>query len=247
MPSKNTNVIVDMPQARAKPQNRAPTAPATPPAARRALDQLREMIVRGELAPGDRIVERTLSARFQVSRTPMREALKLLETDGLIELSQNRGARVLAFTEREAVELFEVLSGLESLAAELATERMTRSGRANLEKLHAEMSSHYQAQELDAYFAVNTKIHETVVAMASNDFLDATYRRLILRAKRGRYMAVLNADRWRQAMDEHDELIEAMGRRNAADAGRVWRAHLAHTGKTVAAVLRAISEERAAS
>ena len=207
------------------------------PAAQRVLEALRERIVHGDLAPGDRIVERAVCAELGVSRTPLREALKLLELDGLIDLSQHRGGRVRPFTVTEARELFEVLASLESVAAELATARASAADLARLEALHAKMRGHFTAERLDDYFAANSRIHETVIEVAGNDVLKAIHRNLTLRAKRGRYIAILDRRRWQQAMEEHEELMEAMRRRNAADAGRIWHIHLAHTGHSLAAVL----------
>ena len=211
---------------------------ADPPAAQRVLRRLREMIVRGELAPGARIVERALCVELSVSRTPMREALKLLEIDGLVELSQNRGARVRSFSELEARELFEVLSGIESHAAELATERMTRKELARVKDLHSKMAKHCEASELDPYFDLNTAIHEMIVGATENSVLINVYENLMLRARRGRYMAILDHRRWEQSMEEHEALVDALDRRNAADAGRIWRTHLMRTGHTVARVLK---------
>ncbi|WP_108658486.1 GntR family transcriptional regulator [Acuticoccus kandeliae] len=217
------------------------------PAAQRVLDELRGLIVKGDLAPGSRIVERALCAKMNVSRTPLREALKLLELDGLIELSQNRGARVRPFTTQEAVSLFEVLAGLESLAAELATARITPEGMRNLLALHRRMADHYARGEKDPYFALNSQIHEAVIVATENPVLLATHRQLMLRAKRGRYMAIVDPRRWQQAMEEHEELMDAIMRRNAADAGRIWRTHLTHTGQTVAAVLKRTERDKDAS
>ncbi|UOM34357.1 GntR family transcriptional regulator [Acuticoccus sp. I52.16.1] len=207
------------------------------PAAQRVLAELRDMIIRGDLAPGSRIVERTLCARLHVSRTPMREALKLLEIDGLIEISQNRGARVLEFTPGEALELFEVLSSLEGVAAELATQRMTESMASYIGTLHEAMRTHYTARDRDAYFDCNSLIHEAIVEAAGNRTLLATWHSLMRRAQRGRYMAIVSATRWHQAMDEHEALMAALHARDAAEAGRVWRLHLMHTGETIAGVM----------
>lgn len=91
------------------------------PFAQQVADTLRDMIIRGDLAPGSRIIERTLCADINVSRTPLREALKLLESDGLVEIAQNRGARIMSFTRSEARDLFEVIAGIESYAAERPT------------------------------------------------------------------------------------------------------------------------------
>lgn len=212
------------------------------PAAQRVLGVLRNMIIRGELPAGSRIVERTLCARLNVSRTPMREALKLLEIDGLIEISQHRGARVCAFTAQEARELFEVIAALEGLAAELATTRMDEAQIGELATLHQAMRREFEAGDRDAYFDLNTAVHQAIVAAALNRSLYNTHQNLMLRAKRGRYMAIVSAARWNQAMDEHDQLMAALERRDAAEAGRIWRLHLLHTGQTVAEVIAAAED-----
>ena len=222
-------------------------AKADQPAAQRVLDALRSMIVRGELAPGGRIVERTLCAKLDVSRTPMREALKLLEIDGLIELSQNRGARVRPFTEAEALDLFEVLAALESLAAELATRRISPSAYSVLKAEHAAMEVNFRQGDLDGYFGHNSTVHEIIVAATGNETLVATHKSLTLRAKRGRYMAILDPRRWREAMEEHRALMDAMERQDAEEAGRIWNAHLSHTGQSIAGVLRSEAAKRAVS
>ncbi len=80
-------------------------------------DRLRDMVIKGRLKPGEHLVERKLCAELSVSRTPMREALKLLRQDGLVEIYRNRGARVVPYTAESAIDLFEVISGLESIAA----------------------------------------------------------------------------------------------------------------------------------
>lgn len=212
------------------------------PAAQRVLSVLRDMIIRGELQAGSRIVERTLCAQLNVSRTPMREALKLLEIDGLIEISQHRGARVCAFTASEALELFEVIAALEGLAAELAAARMGDAQIAELATLHQAMRREFDAGDRDAYFDMNTTVHQAIVAAAANRSLQVTHQNLMLRAKRGRYMAIVSEARWRQAIEEHDQLMAAFARRDGAEAGRIWRLHLIHTGETVAHVIAAAEQ-----
>lgn len=208
------------------------------PAAVRVRDLLRTRIVKGELAPGERIVERTLCAELNVSRTPMREALKLLERDGLVELTQHRGARVLPFTDSEARYLFEVLEGLEGFAAELAVGRLDAINLAHLEGLHAAMVRAYNNDDKEVYFDLNSSIHAAIVTASDNPVLIATHAGLMLRAKRGRYLAIMDRGRWRQALAEHEALMAVLRCRDAAAAGSIWRQHLRHTGETLADVLR---------
>lgn len=216
------------------------------PFARQVADRLRDRIIRGELPPGGRIVERTLCETMAVSRTPLREALKLLEVEGLVEISQNKGARIMSFTPAEASNLFEVIAGLESLAAELAVGRIAPADLAALDDLHARMLEHYRLQEKDPYFALNSAIHETVVRLCANPILIATHAGLMLRARRGRYMAIIDPDRWAESVGEHEALMSAFHARDALEAGRVWRRHLVRTGETVCAVLAAVQPDQPA-
>lgn len=209
------------------------------PFARQVADLLRDQIIRGTLPPGARIVERSLCQSLDVSRTPLREALKLLEAEGLVEISQNKGARIMSFTPQEAARLFEVIAGLESLAAELAAQRMGADELARLDDLHTRMCAHYDRQEKDPYFELNTLIHDAVVRASDNPILIATHASLMLRARRGRYMAIIDPFRWEESVGEHTALMAALHARDAEAARRVWRRHLIRTGETVSAVLEA--------
>lgn len=207
--------------------------------AERVADQLRDLVVRGVLAPGQRIVERRLCAELGVSRTPMREALKLLRQDGLVEISRNCGARVTRPDARDAIDLFEAIGALEAAAAARVARTLGADGLARFEALHAQMAAQYDAGRLDAYFTLNSAIHDALVAACGNPVLAASRGRLMLLARRGRYMAIMDGVRWRQAMDEHEALMRALRTRDAEAAHAVWRAHLANTGQSVAEALAA--------
>ncbi|PWJ20205.1 GntR family transcriptional regulator [Jannaschia seohaensis] len=201
-------------------------------------ERLRDMIVKGDLPPGARIVERRISADLNVSRTPVREALKLLRADGLIEISMHRGAQVTRYTEKEAEDLFDLIAVIEGLAAERLAERLTARTLRRLEDLHVRMLKEYEARDTSAYFDTNTEIHDTIVEEAGNLILAESHRRVMVRARRGRFMAIVDADRWLQAVNEHEAVMAAFRARDAAAAGAIWREHLRHTGETVADVLR---------
>ncbi|MEO1723250.1 MAG: GntR family transcriptional regulator [Pseudomonadota bacterium] len=205
--------------------------------AARLADILRDRIVRGALAPDERIVERKLCAELAVSRTPLREALKLLEIDGLVEIHRNRGARVAPLGSADARHLFEVLAGIEATAASLAAERIGARAMETLEDMHARMLGHFRAGERDAYFTLNSEIHEVVLAAAANPHLSETHARLMLRAMRGRYAAIMEPQRLAEAMGEHDALMAALRVRDGVAAGRIWRRHLLRTGEAVAGVI----------
>ena len=198
---------------------------------------IRDMIVRGRLKPGERVVERKLCAELDVSRTPMREALKLLRQDGLVELFKNRGARVTPYSAEDAINLFEVISGLEGQAAARAAARITQDELEELKRLHQGMVGHYEDENLDAYFEANSVIHDEIVRIAANPMLAMGRARLMLLAKRGRYMAIFDRVRWTQSIEEHEALMSALGAR-AEDASKaIWEQHLLNTGLSVKSAL----------
>lgn len=206
--------------------------------AQRVSDVLRDKIVKGDYPPGARLVERKMSAELDVSRTPVREALKLLEADGLIGISRNKGAQVLAYDAAEARALFEVLSALESLAAQKLAETISIQTLDKLEDLHAHMLRHFRETQVQAYFDINSLIHDTIVTECGNALLCHTHKRLIARARRGRFMAIMDPARLAQAVAEHETLMEALRQRDPELAGMTWRTHLLHTGKAVAKCLQ---------
>lgn len=201
------------------------------------VDRLRDMIVEGEIDPGARLQEIDLGQALGVSRTPIREALKLLATEGLVELLPGRGARVSRQTPEAVMELFEVISGLERLAAELAAVRMTARDLERMQKLHDRMAAHFAAGERHDYFQINHQIHLSIVAAAKNATLAATHAALMVRARWGRYTALASGERWAEAMAEHNALMTAFAARDAARAGAILFLHDQKTGETTRAVL----------
>ena len=133
--------------------------------------------------------------------------------------------------------MFEVIAALEALAARLATVRMGAGDLDRLEGRHAAMAWHHRRGEKEPYFALNTEIHAMVLALAGNADLVATHARLDLRARRGRYMAILDQARWDEAMDEHAALMTALRCRDPDAAAAVWLTHLQNTGVAVGRAL----------
>ena len=153
------------------------------------LSRLRDSIVEGRLTPGARVPERELCAELGVSRTPLREALKVLAAEGLVELFPNRGARVRQFTAKDVREFFELLAALESAAGRLACSRITNAEISAIERLHYEMYGHYMRRELPSYFRLNQAIHASIVAAARNDSLKNSHDGLTGRMRQFRYSA----------------------------------------------------------
>jgi DNA-binding GntR family transcriptional regulator len=208
------------------------------PIARRSLhdevvERIRDMIVEGELAPDARVPERLLCERFGISRTPLREALKVLASEGLIQLLPNRGARVAALSAADIDELFEVLSGLESLAGELACRRITKRDLTPIRRAHDAMVKSFERGDLSSYFKLNQEIHQRIVDAAGNATLAQLHEGLAGRIKRARFMANLSKERWRQAVDEHEAIIEALEARDADGLAQLLKMHLRNKAEVV--------------
>lgn len=195
--------------------------------------RLRDLIVEGELAPGSKVPERELCDRFHVSRTPLREALKVLASEGLLILAPNRGATVSKLTVGDLDEIFPVMGALEALSGELAAPRITDLELAEIRVLHQEMVRHYERRDLKLYFRLNQKIHEKIMEAAGNPTLAQLHRGLNGRVRRARYLANMTPSRWAQAVAEHEEILHALESRDPARLGRVLKSHLHNKCETV--------------
>ncbi len=207
--------------------------------------RLRDLINEGELEPGLRLTEKELCARFGVSRTPLREALKVLASEGLVELLPNRGARVARLTPADVEEIFPVMAQLEALAGELACRHVGEEALAEIQALHYQMVLHYRRRELAPYFALNQQIHERILAAARNDTLAAMSRALAGRVRRARYIADMTEAEWAQAVAEHDEMLAALLARDGPRLAEVSRRHVITKAETVRASLRRAREAEA--
>jgi DNA-binding GntR family transcriptional regulator len=200
--------------------------------------RLRELVLEGELAPGSRVPERELCERFGVSRTPLREALKVLAAEGLVKLLPNRGAEVAQLTEREVEELFAVIALLEAAAGEAACRRITDEQIGEIRALHARMLACHEAGNRPAYFALNQQIHRRIVEIAGNTVLTGLYDGLSTRVRRARYAANLSHERWDEAVREHEAILDALAARDGARLGRLMGEHLRNKAYAAGSVLR---------
>lgn len=239
-PLKQRNLL-GSPQARKVALSRQPLN-------EQVAERLRAMIVNGEMEVGKKIPFTEIAEKLGVSLTPLREAIKILAEEQLVELTPNRGARVLPVSVEETVALFEVIAEMESLGAKLAAERMTEAELADLESMHAEMREYYETGNLDAYFEVNSRIHAAIMANSHNPVLLHTHQKMNVRVARVRFIAVHENQRWAQAMQEHEDVMQAFRDRDPERAANIWRIHLQESGRVTIGVLQAKEqEERAAS
>ena len=191
-----------------------------------AAERLRTLIIEGELPPGTRLNERELSERLGVSRTPLREAFRMLAGDGLLVQLPNRGAQVVALSRDDIRHAFELMAALEGLAGELAAARVTDDDLTELRVLQAEMEAAHARHDLPAYYAINRAIHDRLSVIAGNPILAHTYRTLNARLHALRFRSNLNVAKWDQAVDEHRQMIAALAARDGATLRDLLIRHL---------------------
>jgi DNA-binding GntR family transcriptional regulator len=194
------------------------------------LTKLRDYIVVGPLSEGARIPERQLCELFGISRTPLREALKVLASEGLVDLLPNRGARVRTLSEQDIRELFDLMAGLEALAGRLACEFITEDEIAEIERLHHEMYAFYLRKEAEGYYQANQMIHTKIVEASRNAALSMAYASFTGRMRRIRYSTnqARRQERWGEAMREHEAILDALRRRAGSELSEILFVHLRH-------------------
>jgi DNA-binding GntR family transcriptional regulator len=197
------------------------------------------LIIRGDLGPAEALNELQLSEALGISRTPLREALKLLAAEGLVELRLNRSARIAPLREREIAELFEAVGGIERIAAELAATRMTTADLKRLDSLQKRMERFHERGALRDYFEVNQQIHSFIVACARNPAITATHQWLLARVERARFFALSGRGRWDESVAEHRAILNALEARDGEAAGQMLASHVQRTGAVVKDILQA--------
>ena len=203
------------------------------------VDRVRAMILDGDLRPGDRVHERALCEEIGVSRTPLREAFKVLAAEGLLELQPNRGAAVTRLTVRGVEEMFEVMGTLEGLAGELACRNIGDERIAEVRALHYQMLHHHVRGDRAEYFRFNQEIHRKIVEAADNETLSGIVNGLSARIRRARYQANVSKARWDRAVAEHGDILAALEARDGPRLAAVLKQHLANTGEEVKAAIEA--------
>jgi DNA-binding GntR family transcriptional regulator len=195
--------------------------------------RVRTMLLEGEIMPGARIPERELCEQLKISRTPLREALKVLAAEGLVQLLPNRGSRAARLTEKDVRDLFEVCQGLEALAGELACERIGDAEVNEIATAHEAMVEHYRASDLIQYYRCNRAIHEAIVSAAGNPALSGLYESVTARIRRARYFTPMTPPRWALAVQEHEAILNALRRRDGIGLSHILRTHMRHKREEV--------------
>lgn len=197
------------------------------------LEGVRELIVGGAFAPDAKVPETLLCERFGVSRTPLREVLKVLASEGHVTLLPNRGARIRALSIVEVRGLFDVTGALEALAGEQCCANATPEQVAQIESMHEQMLEDWRQRDLDAYYASNRGIHETIVAATGNPVLQALHAQVNARIRRIRFTTPMTEKIWSRAVAEHAGMLNAIQRRDGVALSNILRTHLSHKAEAI--------------
>ena len=200
--------------------------------------RLRQMLVENRIPPGAKLNERELCEVLQVSRTPLREAIKMLASEGLVELLPNRGAIAVALSEADVLNTFEVMAGLEAQSGELAAQRISSQELAEIQAMHFEMMAAYTRRDLPAYYRLNAAIHAAINAAARNPVLTTTYNQVNARLQALRFRSNQDEEKWATAVQEHERMVEALSARDGAAMRTVLLAHLQNKRDVVVEQLR---------
>jgi DNA-binding GntR family transcriptional regulator len=200
--------------------------------------RLRQRIVEGHLAPGAKLNERELSESLHVSRTPLREAIKMLAAEGLVELLHNRGAVVAQMSQQDVADAFEVISGLEGQSGALAAQRITDGELAEIRALHYEMLAAHTRRDLPTYYSINAQIHTLINAAARNPVLTQTWRTVNARLQALRFRSNVDEAKWKRAVKEHERMVELLAQRDANAMRELMAQHLEHKRDAVLELMR---------
>ncbi|PIF26013.1 DNA-binding GntR family transcriptional regulator [Acidovorax sp. 56] len=188
-------------------------------------EQLRQRIFRRELQPGSWIDELKIAEEFGISRTPLREALKVLAAEGLVTMKVRRGAYVTEMSEKDLRDVYHLLSLLESDAAGVVAERATPEQQQTLQALHAELEG--AVADREKFFAVNERFHMLVLEMADNRWRSQMVADLRKVMKLNRHNSLFKQGRIEDSLAEHRAILEAMLARDAAGTMQAMQTHFA--------------------
>ena len=197
------------------------------------VSRIRDMVIEGTLEAGSRIHEGNLGRELGVSRTPLREALKFLASEGLIELVPTRGAVVRRFSPKDVQDSLIVLGSLEALAGRLACAHATDADLVRIRALHDDMMRFYAARDRLPYFKLNQEIHASILRSCGNEALSYVHGILQARLKRIRYIGNERQEKWAGAVADHEQIIAALEARNADRLAAVLEAHMTATWNRV--------------
>ena len=199
---------------------------------------LKSLLVEGKIAPGSKLNERELAERLNVSRTPIREAIRRLAADGLVELIANRSAIAVQLSIDDVIHTFDVIAELEGYSGELAAKNISDSTLSELEALQYEMMASYARRDLSSYYKLNLRIHRLINQAANNPVLATLFSQVNSRIEALRFRSNQDGVKWEKAVEEHQEMLDALKARDSARMRKVMITHVTNKRDVVVQLLK---------
>jgi len=199
--------------------------------------KLRLLLVEGKIAPGSKLNERELAESLNVSRTPIREAIRRLAADGLVELIVNRGAIAVQLSIADVIHTFDVIADLEGFSGELAAKNISDTTLSELEALQYEMMASYARRDLSSYYKLNLRIHHLINHAANNPVLTQLFSQVNARIEALRFRSNQDGVKWEKAVEEHQEMLDALKARDSARMRKVMIQHVQNKRDVVVQLL----------
>lgn len=189
-------------------------------------DRLERMIINGEIAAGEKVNELALSQQLQVSRSVVREAVRLLERSGLVILQPNRGMFVRRVSLKGALDLFDIRAGLAATVGRLAAMRATDAQVAMLTQLHEEMIAICKARDFSAYYDANQRFHSLLLTCSGNERLAQLDEMMSNELQLFRRRNLGNSAQLEVSLQEHARVVEGIRERDAPRSARAFERHI---------------------
>jgi hypothetical protein len=200
--------------------------------------KLRLLLVEGKIPPGSKLNERELAESLKVSRTPIREAIRRLAADGLVELIANRGAIALQLSVVDVINTFDVIADLEGFSGELAAKNISDAALSELEALQYEMMASYARRDLSSYYKLNLRIHQLINQAANNPVLSKLFSQVNARIEALRFRSNQDGVKWEKAVEEHQEMLDALKARDSARMRKIMMQHVKNKRDVVVQLIK---------
>jgi DNA-binding GntR family transcriptional regulator len=204
-------------------------------------ERLRQRIFSHELQPGAWVDEQALAEQYGISRTPLREALKVLAAEGLVTLKPRRGCYVTEISDRDLDEIFSVMALLEGQCAGDCAQRASAAELAELQRTHETLEQAARDEDIDGFFEANQAFHRQVQEIADNRWQEQVIQDLRKVIKLSRHHSLLSEGRLEQSLQEHRQILAALLARDKAAAEAGMRAHIASARQALARIAAARS------
>jgi DNA-binding GntR family transcriptional regulator len=199
----------------------------------RILETIRDAIIKGALKPGEKVAEPELAERFGISRTPIREAFRQLETEGYLTVIPRKGAVVAAFSQKDVEEFYAIKSILEGYAAKRACENLSGKEIEKLESINTKLSQLAEGADVKQFFKIHNDFHDLFIKAANNDKLNEMIASLVGKFQRLRLASLSVPGRMKISVEEHEKIIDAFKKKNPVLAEKLVRKNAEFGGRVL--------------